>query len=285
MARALEEHARFLVCPHCGEGLVTGAGTLGCGRGHTFDVARQGYVNLLTGRGSRVPGDSAEMVAARAAFLEEGHFAPIAEAVTAAGVHELARQPPSRCAVDLGAGTGYYLNHLASRLRKPYGLVAVDLSKHAMRRAARSYPRLAAVVADTRRGVPVATGSAGLVLDAFAPRDPGEIDRILAPDGGVVVVVPRAEHLRELVDALGLLAVDPAKRERMAAKLGPVLDVVAEDEVSFTATLRHGAVRSLARMGPSARHQRPADTEERLRRLPDPMRVSVSVSVLTYRRA
>lgn len=285
MARALDEHAGFLVCPHCGERLATAGRTLRCPRGHAFDIARQGYVNLLTGRGSRIAGDSADMVAARAAFLEEGYFLPIARAIAAAGARELARQPAARCAVDLGAGTGYYLNHVASHLSEPRGLVAIDVSKHAMRRAAVSYPRLAAVVADIRQAVPVASGSAGLVLDAFAPRQPGEIDRILAPDGGVVAVVPQAGHLRELVDALGLLTVDPGKRERMEMKFGAALDAIEETDVSFTMSLDRDAVRNLVRMGPSAHHQRLADTEERLDRLPDPLSVSASVSVLTYRRA
>lgn len=285
MARGLDEHVRFLVCPHCGDRLASVGRALHCGRGHAFDIARQGYVNLLTGRGSRVSGDTAEMVAARAAFLGEGHFGPIAEAVTAAGVRELARQPLARCAVDLGAGTGYYLDHLASRLHESYGLVAVDVSKHAMRRAATLYPRLAPVVADIRQTVPVASGSAGLVLDAFAPREPGEIDRILAADGSVVAVVPHMGHLRELVDQLGLLTVDPAKRERMDTKLGPVLYPVAEREVSYTMVLRHNDIRDLVRMGPSARHQQSADTDARLRQSPDPFPVSVSVRVVTYRRA
>ena len=86
-------------CPHCGETLEVGERAWRCANGHSFDVARQGYVAL-----ERKParGDTAEMVAARVAFLEAGHYGPIAEAIVAAA-------GAAQTVVDLGAGPGYYL--------------------------------------------------------------------------------------------------------------------------------------------------------------------------------
>lgn len=292
----LDEHVRFLVCPHCREALARAGGSLRCRQGHTFDVAAQGYVSLLAGRGRTVPGDNADMVDARARFLACGHFLPIADALAEAGSRELARARRTsygaagtdRCVVDLGAGTGYYLDHVGERLRAqeggPHGLIAVDVSKYAMRRAARLHPRVGAVVADVRHGLPVAGGSAALVIGAFAPRAPAEIARVLAVEGAFVAVLPRGEHLAELRETLGLLTVDPEKRERAERKLGAALDPVDERRVSYALRLDRDTVRDLVRMGPTAWHQRPEETEERLLHLPDPVDVSVAVSVLTYRR-
>lgn len=301
----LRDHLRFLVCPHCGGSLTEGGCTLICPQRHTFDVARQGYVSLLGGKGRSVPGDTAEMVDARADFLAAGHFEPLAGAVTDAALAELAggqrgtaaTTDGDRCVVDVGAGTGYYLAHLAAALagehtgavcgpprRGSYGLVAVDVSKHAMIRVARLHPELAAVVADARSTIPVASGTAALVIDAFAPRAPAEIDRIVAPEGGVVVVVPRRDHLAELVEALRLITVDPRKRERADHAFADTFTLVDDRPVTYDVTLHRDDVRNLVRMGPSAWHQTPAQTEERLGALPDPVSVSVAVDVLIYRR-
>lgn len=285
----LDEHLRFLICPHCGKRLTRDGGTLVCHDGHTFDVARQGYVSLLPPEGRTVPGDTTTMVAARERFLNGGHFAPIMRAVSRTGTRELDRQAVDcdasrRCVVDLGAGTGDYLGHLSEQLHEPYGLVAIDVSKAAARRAARMHPRLAAVVGDTRRVVPVASNCAAVVIDAFAPREPSEIDRLLTPGGSVIVVLPRSEHLSELVHTMGLLAVDPCKRERTDRTLTAAAELVDEERVSYGMSLGHDDVADLVRMGPSAWHQSEKETRGKLASLPEPLRVTASVSVLTYRR-
>ncbi|MGH3322455.1 MAG: putative RNA methyltransferase [Streptosporangiaceae bacterium] len=280
----LEPHLRFLACPHCLDAPRLDARTLACPRGHTFDVARQGYVSLLAAGGRTVGGDTGSMVAARARFLERGHFAAIADVVADAGAAELARFPGPRCAVELGAGTGYYMSRLAARLDEPIGLVAVDVSTYAMRYIARHHPEAAAVVADVRGRIPVATGAAGLVLDVFAPRNSAEVDRILASGGALVIVTPEPDHLAEVAGPLGLLRVDPDKRRRLVASLPPGMRLAGETPVRFGLRLTHDDARDLARMGPAAWHQTIEETDARVRALPDPTVVTASVHVLVYRR-
>src|SRR3954470_22686967 len=94
----------LLECPHCISPLEPAGSTLRCPRGHSFDVARQGYVSLIAGGGLRHHGDTREMVEARAAFLGAGHFEPIADAL----VQGAATEAPG-AVVDVGAGTGHYL--------------------------------------------------------------------------------------------------------------------------------------------------------------------------------
>ncbi len=153
-----------LRCPHCRGPLDHAGRALRCARGHSFDVARQGYVALERRAGR---GDTAAMVAARAAFLGAGHYAPIAEALCAA-----AGEPEA--IVDLGAGTGYYLAALLRANPAAHG-VALDASRPALRRAVRAHPRIAGVACDIWRGLPLEDGSADLIVNVFAPRNLPEI--------------------------------------------------------------------------------------------------------------
>jgi 23S rRNA (guanine745-N1)-methyltransferase len=266
----------YLACPHCGAALALD-GQVRCARGHGFDVARQGYVNLLSGKAT-VSGDSAEMVAARAAFLDTGHYAPIARAVaTACG-------PATGCVADLGAGTGYYLAAVLDAGPDRVGL-ALEIAKPALRRAARAHPRLGAVGCDAWGTLPVRAGAISVALNVFAPRNPAELERILAPDGVLVVVTPTTEHLAELVGDLGLLSVAPDKVARIAEQLAPAFTVSTQDDWEFELVLSHADVRSLVGMGPSAWHIGAGTLGERVAALPEPVRTTASVVVTAYRRA
>ncbi len=266
----------YLACPHCGAGLVL-AGQVRCERGHGFDVARQGYVNLVSGKAS-VGGDSAGMVAARAAFLDAGHYAPIAHAVTAAA------GPAPGCVADLGAGTGYYLAAVLDAGPDRVGL-ALEIAKPALRRAARAHPRLGAVGCDAWGTLPVRDGAVSVALNVFAPRNPAELDRILAPDGVLVVAAPTTGHLAELVHDLGLLSVAPDKARRVAEQLAPAFEVSTQDTCEFELALTHPDVRSLVGMGPSAWHVGAETLAERVAALPEPVRITASVVVTAFRRA
>jgi 23S rRNA (guanine745-N1)-methyltransferase len=266
----------YLTCPHCGADLAPAGSSVRCASGHGFDVARQGYVNLLPGKAS-VHGDSADMVAARAAFLDAGHYAPITRAVIAAA------RPAGGCVADLGAGTGHYLAALLDADPGRVGL-ALEISKPALRRAARAHPRAGAVGCDAWGVLPVRTSAISVALTVFAPRNPAELDRILAPDGVLVVVAPTPDHLASLVGDLGLLTVAPDKAERIAGRLGRFHPSI-QDKCEFELSLSHADVRSLVGMGPSAWHIGPGVLGERVAGLPDPVRTTASVVVTAFRRA
>ncbi|MEU5549515.1 MULTISPECIES: putative RNA methyltransferase [unclassified Micromonospora] len=318
-----------LRCPVCadplGEVSAGAAGTLTCPRRHSFDIARQGYVNLLAGRAPH-GGDSAEMVAARADFLAAGHYdlisAALAEAATRVTGQAATPHPGvPRClcsastdapvsgrvccaevsrakgphqdvptddvgayplVVEAGAGTGRHLAAVLAALPAAVGL-ALDVSKPALRRAARAHPRITAAVADTWQRLPLADASTALLLNVFAPRNGAEFHRVLAPTGRLLVVTPAVDHLTELVDALDLLRVDPAKADRVAAGLGG--HFVEESHTAHRQELRlTGAdVRTLVGMGPSAWHTDPAGLADRITALGEPVRVTVSVRLGVYR--
>ncbi|MFH8383309.1 putative RNA methyltransferase [Kitasatospora sp. NPDC018058] len=275
----LQDIEPYLACPHCAQALTRHDRSLRCPAGHSFDLAKQGYVSLLAGDAHTGTGDTAEMVAARADFLAAGHYRPIADALAEAAT----AVAPEGLVADLGAGTGHYLAHVLDALPGRVG-AALDISKFALRRAAKAHPRIGAVVCDAWRPLPLRDASADLMLNVFAPRNGPEIRRVLRPGGTLLLVSPTARHLRELVAALGLLSVDEEKQRRIDEKLGPYLTPVEQREVEFTLRLAPQDVRTVVGMGPSAWHTDRERLDAALAGLPDPVGVTASVTVASYRR-
>lgn len=240
----LDAALSLLRCPQCRQDLARTGRTLRCPSGHSFDIARQGYVNLA-GHAPPRNADTPAMVAARERFLATGHYRPVADAAVAelAGV---------RTVLEVGAGTGYYLRAALAALPAAVG-VATDVSPAAMKRAAGS--GLAAVVADTWAGLPLADGCLDAVLCVFAPRNPPEFARLLKPDGRVVVVTPSAGHLRQARDQLGLLGVEHDKASHLAASFGAAgFRLAGQSQVAYSIHCSSQQLRDLVEMGPNAFH-------------------------------
>ncbi|MBI5482585.1 MAG: methyltransferase domain-containing protein [Deltaproteobacteria bacterium] len=187
-----------VICPvrGCGQPLALGARTAACPAGHSFDRARSGYWNLMQpqDRRARVPGDSREVVAARARSLARGLGDALREALVAGLLHR--GVPRGAAALDAGCGPGVFLAALAARL----GLagVGVDISTAAVDAAARAHPQGLWIVANADRVLPFAPGTFDLVLSITGPKHAAEFRRLLAPSGWLVVVVPAADDLAEL---------------------------------------------------------------------------------------
>jgi 23S rRNA (guanine745-N1)-methyltransferase len=263
-----------LRCPVCRAPLASADRALRCPRGHSFDIARQGYADLTAGRPAHT-GDTAEMVTARESLLAAGHFAALSEAVAAA----VAGEPPG-LVVEVGAGTAHYL---ARAIDPGHDGLAIDTSKPALKRAARAHPRIAAVRADIWLGLPVADGAAAVILDVFAPRSGAEFARVLRPGGALVVATPAAGHLAELVGALGLIGVDPAKDERLHKGLGPWFVRTHKLGVRRSLALTRADAYALVGMGPSAWHTDPGTILDKLGAMPEPIAATLDVDVTVWR--
>jgi 23S rRNA (guanine745-N1)-methyltransferase len=279
---ALADALAALRCPVCGSPLAGQHNAVRCARGHSFDIARQGYVNLDTGGGRPHQADTAAMIAAREAFLGQRHYAPIAGVLGGLA----GRLAPPRTAgpgivLDLAGGTGYYLAAVLD-VRPGWTGICLDLSKPALRKAARAHPRAAAVGSDVWRRFPLADGSAAIVLSVFGPRNLAETIRVLGPAGVFLLVTPGPQHLAELVRVLGMLSVDTAKPQRVAAATAG-LEQIAGDDLTYPLRLGHPAVHDLVSMGPSAHHISAAQLADRIAGLADPLTVTASVTIAAYR--
>ncbi len=179
-----------LLCPICGAPLAKGEKALVCPSHHSFDIARQGYVNLLPvqQKHSQDPGDTREQVLSRRAFLDTGTYAPILEALI-----EAAREyGASGELLDVGCGEGYYCAGLSQALGLP--LTGVDISKEAVRAAAARYKGPNWLCA-TAAHLPVGDERVGLLTSLFALTLPEEFLRVLRPGGLYIQVVAAEDHL------------------------------------------------------------------------------------------
>jgi 23S rRNA (guanine745-N1)-methyltransferase len=271
--------ADLLACPHCRGDLELAGKSLRCPRGHSFDVARQGYVTLTPGGALRHHGDTRAMVAARAAFLAGGRFDPIL-----AHVADLAALPAEvpGAVIDVGAGSGHYLARVLDSQPGRAGL-ALDASRPAAAMSARAHARADAVVCDVWGELPVRTGVAAVVLNVFAPRNGPEMRRVLDERGTLVVVHPTARHLHEIVAALDLLAVGEDKTGRIEGQLEPWFEPIEGSGLEYTVSLDADELEALVAMGPSAWHVDGAALGERIGALGPPVEVTISVSLTSYR--
>jgi 23S rRNA (guanine745-N1)-methyltransferase len=172
---------------------------LRCGNEHSFDIARQGYVNLLGAQDkrSRDPGDSKAMINARKSFLDAGHYQPIASRL-----YQLLEPLLEDCSllIDAGCGEGYYLQQLtqaASDNNKSMpAIAAYDISKWALQAAARRLP--ATWLVASNRHIPLANQSADVLLSLFGFPEYAEFKRVLTQTGKLVMVSAGPKHLIEL---------------------------------------------------------------------------------------
>ncbi|MEX3551500.1 methyltransferase domain-containing protein [Corynebacterium sp. LK2537] len=244
--------------------------------GHSYDVAKQGYVTLAAGAGLKHQGDDMDMVNARETYLARGHFAPFVEAVTGSiqDVVEPVADDVAPTILEVGAGTGYYLAHTLDSIAGSRG-VGLDISPHAAKHLAKAHPRIGAVVADAWERLPLRDKSVHAISVVFAPRNPAEFRRILAPGGQVVVLTPEVGHLDELREPLGILGVEEGKIDRMYEQASGYLEQAADPvDISFPITLDKESIRDQVGMSPSARHISAAELDERLAALPTTLSVT-----------
>lgn len=195
----------LFTCPVCGEGLASLEGAWRCGKGHSFDIARSGYVNLLLSnqKHSSMPGDNQLMVAARRRFLDQGFYRPLLNALCDEVMQVLPEHRDS-VLLDVGCGEGYYTAEVARVLHRaalPAELYGVDISKVALDKAAKRCKEVCFAVASVFH-LPIAEKSCDLLLNLFAPYCGKEFHRVLSDPGKMLLVIPGRDHLWELKQAI-----------------------------------------------------------------------------------
>ena len=231
-----------LLCPICAAPLRQTDKTFRCDANHSFDMARQGYVNLLPVQNKRSlnPGDTREQVLSRRAFLEAGFYAPIADALCAAA-RELNCAGPI---LDVGCGEGYYSTRLAAALDAP--LTGLDISKEAVRCAAAKYKNAQWLCGSAAR-LPVGEKSVGLLTSLFALTVPEEFHRVLRPDGYYFQVLAQEDHLLGLKSIIYPTLIH---KEKNTSPELPGFTLVRQIPIRFTFTVEGEQVRNLLSMTP-----------------------------------
>jgi 23S rRNA (guanine745-N1)-methyltransferase len=284
-----------IICPVCREPLSLEQRTVRCANSHSFDLAKEGYVNLLLShqRRSNNPGDDKAMIQARRRFFDSGAFDPVAEKIS-----HLLSGIPHPVILDCGCGEGHFLGALsgsaggiappsdsepagrASLSERAEKFFGVDVSKEAIRCAAKRYKDVTCIVANGMRALPVADHSMDVILSVLAPRNIEEFARILKPDGKLILGVPGPNHLIELRTLLSTAAGDfEEKADEAAAKCAPLFTETDRASVSYEITLNSEQIADLIQMTPIFWNSAP-EAKTEVRDL-DNLGLTVSFALLT----
>ena len=281
----------LLLCPVCREPLRQVGHTIRCPQSHSFDLARQGYVHLLLADGKlpEILGDAKEMVRARHRFLTSGAYDPLSERINRTvlwHVEERGMVERTLNLLDVGCGEGTYLSRLqaflAERLEIPLCVYGMDIAKEAVRMAARDHGGIHFFVASVRRRLLFPDDSIDVLLNVFAPRDPDEFNRVLDPEGILVVAIPGPDHLAGLREEFELLDLEEDKEKGVVEQFGPHFPNVERHPVVYALELSGDRVRDLVRMTPNYWHLSKA-TWQSLDKV-DRRRIWVEFTILTFRR-
>lgn len=244
-----------LVCPLDDASLQHQGRQWVCVHGHSYDIARQGYVNLLPVqfKRSRHPGDSKAMVNARQRFLNAGLYAPIAERLTELVLAETAGRQAS-CLLDVGCGEGYYIDYVAKRLREQaacgdFSAIGLDISKDAIVAATKRNRQITWVVGTNRR-LPIEAASVDTIFCIFGFPHFAAFAHVLKAGGRVVLVDPGPDHLQELREVIY-----PRVRKAAAPALSGAEDagfaLLDSQSLQFdTETINHPLINDLLEMTP-----------------------------------
>lgn len=273
---------RPLTCPICHQPLNLQGRSLRCEQNHAFDLAREGYVNLMTGhKRPKIQGDDKVMLAARRRFLGKGYYQPLSDAINNIALARLPEQ--NGVILDIGCGEGYYSGQLQPHLPTGTCTFGLDFAKDAARLAAKRYPASRFVVSDVNGRLPFTDQSIHILLNIFAPRNSAEFARIAAPGGLLLIVIPGRNHLRQLRDELDLLDIETDKQPRIVAQMVGLFNLQETQSVTLNLDLAQPDLTDLVQMTPNYWHMTPhkqAQLQELLH-----FQTSVHFQILTFTKA
>ncbi|GCE26456.1 23S rRNA (guanine(745)-N(1))-methyltransferase [Dictyobacter alpinus] len=198
------------------------------------------------------------MLQARRAFFDKAYYEPLSNTLNELMLAHLAptQAGPVRI-LDAGCGEGYYLGQmqqaLAPRFEHIQGL-GIDISKDAIRMAARRYPTAFFMVANLNEPLPLADQALAGMLNIFAPRNVAEYTRVLAPGAPLIIVIPGAHHLQELRQTLQLLNIEENKQQHVADQFSDSFTFVTTRALSYELALQQPEIEQIVMMTPNYWH-------------------------------
>lgn len=237
-------------CPLCHQTLSLSRHTYQCANNHSFDLAKEGYVNLMPvqHKRSKDPGDNKEMMQARRRFLQKGHYQPLMQRIAEVCAQHTANT--SHRLLDIGCGEGYYTTQVATALTTQYPQAqtyGLDISKVAIRYAAKRYLNCHFSVASSHR-LPFTDQSLDAVLRIYAPCKAQELQRVVTDNGVVITVTPAARHLYQLREEI----YPDVRLHNEDAETIEGFELEHQETLHYTMPLSEGAGFDLLQMTPFA---------------------------------
>jgi SAM-dependent methyltransferase len=248
---------QLLRCPICHTQLAQVGNMLKCTSNHSFDIAKEGYVNLLR---KPLPGDTKEMLLARRDFLERGFYQPLSDAINVLVVAHRPDVSMPLTILDAGCGEGYYLGRLQHVLSEQWDIqpdcvIGIDISKDAVRMAAKKYnARTDFIVANLKEPLALVDNVIHVLLNIFAPRNPSEFARVLAPGGLLIVAIPNPDHLQQIRGALHLLGIEEQKEQHVIEQFADHFSYVTGETVTYMLHLSRKEIEQVVMMTPNYWH-------------------------------
>ncbi|MFJ5792287.1 putative RNA methyltransferase [Lysinibacillus sp. NPDC093197] len=244
-AALIDANIGLFACPICQESMqVFDQGRLTCSANHSFDIAKQGYVNMLTH--SAASKYSKDLFESRKTIIDSGLYDPLEEKIA-----ELIGE--AKTVLDTGCGEG---SHLARILSQKQGIgIGIDIAKEGILAAARHYPKQIWCVGDLAKS-PFAKTSFDVILNILSPANYEEFKRLLTSNGCVVKVVPQSGYLQQLRSQL---YADSAKEtysnEQTVERFRESFSNVTVERITYTVPLASVLVPALLEMTPMGWHK------------------------------
>lgn len=264
----------IMICPVCGQALERENRIRRCENRHSYDIAKEGYVNLLSARRSGdAIGDNREMALSRRDFLNKGYYQPLAQAVTDC-LSEYSSD--GDVVLDICCGEGYYTAYAAERLdRRFYGF---DLSKNMVRLAAKRKAPAEFFVANIA-SIPIADGSVKAAFHLFAPFHAAQFGRVIADDGVILTAIPGRDHLYGLKEILYDSPYRNDEQEPQAEGLTAIRRIRVQGEITLNS---REDIQALFQMTPYYYHT-PSQGMERLDKL-EKLSTPIEFIIIVYKK-
>lgn len=184
-------------CPICRSPLSLSEKSYYCENKHSYDVAKEGYVNLLPvqKKNSKKPGDNKEMINARRAFLSQGYYNPLISKLT-----PIFDESSRHTLLDSGCGEGFYSAQISQEV-SDLEVIGFDISKEAIKKAAKKYKGHSYLVSSVQ-DIPIIDNSIDYILTIFAPINENEFDRILTSNGKIIIISAGPQHMKEVAEII-----------------------------------------------------------------------------------
>ncbi len=262
-------------CPHCDLPLALESRSYRCENNHTYDVAREGYVNLLLSqhKKSRNPGDSKEMINSRQRFLNKGYYQILADTIAQ-------MVDADERVLDIGCGEGYYMERLRAAMPS-LSLAGIDMSKTAVRLAAKRKMN-AQLAVISAYALPFFDEEFETAVSIFSPISPAETGRVLVKNGRLLMVGPGEEHLRGLAEQIYDKIV-PHEGNHGVLDEADEFVLQSQQEIKETITVAGEDVHDLLMMTPYYWHTKP-EQQEKLANLPQ-LETTIHFYINEYRRS